>query len=137
MSNYPNMGHCMFENTSRALDQLLAEVKDARSFRDLDLNAHEEEAWDGLIDKMEELTEAMSELEESRNDDDDLDYIGTAVDPMPQEVLEAYDNTALRKLRAMAVEAQDGAADDDVTYLDMLAGACDDLLAARRERHNA
>ena len=105
--NYPNMSHCMFENTSRAIKQLIFELENTRSFRDLDLNRHERGAWNDLTMEMQRLQELMEEAEESRGNErnfESVDDIGSIDNPMNQAELDRLDEWALRQIMELADE---------------------------------
>lgn len=64
--NYPNMGHCVVENTVNSMRQLvdgLAEARDKRAVEDL--NQYERRAYNELYDLCETVMAEMDRLEEA------------------------------------------------------------------------
>lgn len=73
--NYPNMGHCVVENTVNSMRQLvegLAEARDNRAVEDL--NQYERRAYNELYDLCETVMAEMDRLEEAEYDEDEVDF---------------------------------------------------------------
>ena len=67
--NYPNMGHCVIENTASSINQLLEgfnEIESAAQASQFveDLNEYEQRAWRRLYELAEELAQEVSRVSE-------------------------------------------------------------------------
>ncbi len=131
----PNMSYCQFENTGRAINQLIATMKDARSYRDLDLNEHEETAWRQLTGLCEEVMALQGDLEETRGDEQEytsVKQIGTAATPIPEDLVLGLDKVAIKQVRDLAFEAFNADLEgENAGYFETLAGAIEDELYGR------
>jgi hypothetical protein len=62
---YPNMSYCMFENTTRAMNQILGALVEVDSKEGLELNQYEKSAYSRLKELCEEIIYEMERLEEA------------------------------------------------------------------------
>jgi hypothetical protein len=63
--NYPNMSYCMFENTTRAMEQILEALVEADYKEGLELNQYEKPAYGRLKGLCEEIIYEMERLEDA------------------------------------------------------------------------
>lgn len=67
MIDTPNMSYCQFENTTRAIDQLITNMQEAiekgkcTEFVE-DMNQYEREAFETMVTKITELQEMMETM---------------------------------------------------------------------------
>lgn len=76
--NYPNMGHCVVENTVNSMRQLLDGLSEARTEKDLDLNQYEKRAYDELYDAAQAIINEMERLE--HNEENEVEEEDTEAD---------------------------------------------------------
>lgn len=70
---YPNMSYCAFENTGRAIDQLIAMLLEATDeCEKLDFSHDEQRAYNELRDKMADLVQVMDEYEDMLQEYEEL-----------------------------------------------------------------
>lgn len=69
MIDHPNMSYCQFENTTRAIDQLILNMQEAiekgkcTEFVE-DMNQYERQAFEQMESKLQELQEMLSIVDE-------------------------------------------------------------------------
>lgn len=74
MIDHPNMSYCQFENTARAIDQLMTNMQEAldsgkwEEFLD-SMNQYEREAYDSMAYKCRELQNMLSVMEDREYND--------------------------------------------------------------------
>ena len=134
MNNSPNMVHCQFENTARALDQLIATMEAARSMRDLDLNQYERSAFARLPDQCETLRGLIEDLENSGEFTDDELIDGVTKREISQRDLTELGRPELRVVRDEADERFNKDIDGEhAGYFEDLMGAAENVLQERLE----
>jgi hypothetical protein len=67
--SYPNMSYCMFENTTRAMNQILGALVEVDSKEGLELSKYEKPAYDRLKKLCEEIIYEMERLEDIEEKD--------------------------------------------------------------------
>ena len=72
MSNYPNMSYCMYQNTRRALQQILGDLEEAHEkgvtyeeYVDDFSSSDERRAMNELVDLFEEVRYMINELRDT------------------------------------------------------------------------
>ncbi len=94
-----NMSYCQFENTGRAIDQLIGTLEDARSKSDLNLNEYEQRAYDDLAGKCEQVVSLMEDMENKPTYDEDEVKDGVDSCSITADQLDSFDNSSLRVAR--------------------------------------
>lgn len=68
MYNYPNMSHCMFNNTVLAMEQINSFMLEADAYDIADVSKEEIKSMRELIGYCEQFLELVEEFEEKHNE---------------------------------------------------------------------
>lgn len=93
------MSYCMFENTSRDINQLIEALQQARTKSDLNLNEHEQRAYDMLAGKCEELTSQLEDMEDKPTFNEAEVKDGVDSRTITEDMIDGFDNVTLRIVR--------------------------------------